>query len=166
MKHMNKLEQLEAAYKKKNSKDIVRMLAVLMVLKESKELEYTTQTLYRCTNWVRKWVDRFNVDGLYDHPRSERPCVIPKKQMNSIMFKIMSTLFTPVMLQQTIFDSTGIKFHITHVRKIMRQYGMSAKTAQKYHINHASAIAVRSWAATHEKENSTPKKEWIHHCNA
>ena len=78
----------------------------------------------------------------------------------------MLTPFTPVMLQQTIFDSTGIKFHITHVRKIMRQYGMSAKTAQKYHINHASVTAVRSWAATHEKENCTPKKEWIHHCNA
>ncbi len=129
MKHMNKLEQLEAAYKKENSKDIVRMLAVLMVLKDGK-LEYTAQTLHRCTNWVRKWVDRFKVDGLYDHPRSERACVIPKKQMNYIMLKIMSTLFTPVMLQQTIFDSTGIKFHITHVRKIMRQYGMSAKTAQ------------------------------------
>ncbi len=130
MKHMNKLEQLEAAYKKENSKDIVRMLAVLMVLKDGKELEYTAQTPYRCTNWVRKWVDRFKVDGLYDHPRSGRPCVIPKKQMNYIMLKIMSTLFTPVMLQQAIFDSTGIKFHTTHVRRIMRQYGMSAKTAQ------------------------------------
>ena len=44
---MNKLEQLEAAYKKENSKDIVRMLAVLMVLKDGKELEYTAvQTGY------------------------------------------------------------------------------------------------------------------------
>ncbi len=161
MKHMNKLEQLEVAYKKENSKAAVRMLAVLMVLKEGKELEYTAQTLYRCTNWVRKWVDRFKVDGLdglYDHPRSGRPCVIPKKQMDSIMFKIMLTLFTPVMLQQTIFDSTGIKFHITHVRKIMRQYGMSAKTAQKYHVNHASVTAVRSWQQRMKKRIPHLKK--------
>ena len=34
MKHMDKLEQLEAAYKKENSKVAVRMLAVLMVLKD------------------------------------------------------------------------------------------------------------------------------------
>ena len=161
MKYMDKLEQLEAAYKKENSKVAVRMLAVLMVLKDGKELEYTAQTLHRCTNWVRKWVDRFKVDGfdgLYDHPRSGRPCVIPKKQMDSIMFKVMLTLFTPVMLQQTIFYSTGIKFHITHVRKIMRQYGMSAKTTQKYHINHASVIAVRSWQQRMKKRIPCLKK--------
>jgi len=52
MKHMDKLEQIEAAYKKENSKVAVRMLAVLMVLKDDKELEYTAQTLHRCTNWV------------------------------------------------------------------------------------------------------------------
>jgi len=84
------------------------------------------------------------LDGLYYHPRSGRPCAIPKKQMDSIMSRAMLTLFTPVMLQQIIFDSTGIKFHITHVRKIMHQYDMSAKTAQKYHINHASVTDVCS----------------------
>ena len=38
---MNKLESLEAAYKKENSKVAVRMLAVLMILKDGKELEHT-----------------------------------------------------------------------------------------------------------------------------
>jgi len=74
------------------------------------------------------------------------------------MFKVMLTLFTPAMLQQTIFYSTGIKFHITHVRKIMRQYGMSAKSAQKYHINHASVAAVRSWQQRMKKRISRLKK--------
>jgi transposase len=161
MKHMDKLEQLETAYKKENSKVAVRMLAVLMILKDGKDLEHTAKTLHRCTNWVRKWVDRFKVDGLdglYDHPRSGRPCAIPKKRIDSIMFKAMLTLFTPVMLQQTIFYSTGIKFHITHVRKIMHQYGMSAKTAQKYHINHASVTAVRSWQQRMKERISRLKK--------
>ncbi len=39
------------------------------------------------------------------------------------MSKAMLTLFTPIMLQQSIFYSTGVKFHITHIRKIMHQYG-------------------------------------------
>ena len=119
---------------------ILRMLAVLMILKDGKELEHTAKTLHRCTNWVRKWTSRFEVDGLdglYDHPRSGRPRTIPKKKMDCIMSKAMLTLFTPVMLQQAISYSTGVKFHITYIRKIMHQYGMSAKTAQKYHINHA-----------------------------
>ncbi len=145
---MNELESLEAAYKKENSKVTVRMLAVLMILKDGNELQFTAKTLHHCTNWVRKWVARFEVDGidgLYDHRRSGRPCTISKKRMDSIMSKVILTLFTPVMLQQSIFYSTGVKFHISHIRKIMHQYGMSAKSAQKYHINRASVSAVKSW---------------------
>ena len=56
-----------------------------------------------------------------------------------------NTIHTCNVLQQSIFYSTGVKFHITHIRKIMHQYGISAKSAQKYHINHASISAVRSW---------------------
>ncbi len=46
---MNKLESLEASYKKENSKVAVRMFAVLMILKDGKELEHckdTAQTGY------------------------------------------------------------------------------------------------------------------------
>ena len=109
---MNKLESLEAAYKKENSKVAVRMLAVLMVLKDGKEIEHTAKTLHHCTTWVRKWVSRFEghgLDGLYDLPRSGRPRTIPQKRLDAIMSKAMLTLFTPVMLQQSIFYSTGIK---------------------------------------------------------
>lgn len=158
---MDKLESLETAYKKENSKVAVRMLAVLMILKDGKELEHTAKTLRHCTNWVRKWVDRFEeygLDGLYDLPKSGRPRTISKIKMNSIMSKVILTLFTPVMLQQTIFYSTGVKFHITHIRKIMHQYGMSAKSAQKYHINHASISAVRSWQQRIKKRISRLKK--------
>ncbi len=82
MKFMNKLEQLEAAYKKENSKVAVRMLAVLMVLKDDKDVQYTAQTLHRCTNWVRNWVDRFKVDGLdglYDQPKERKTMCNPKE---------------------------------------------------------------------------------------
>ena len=159
---MNKLEHLEHAYKKENSKVAVRMLAVLMILKDGKELEYTAKTLHHCTNWVRKWVERFEesgLDGLYDLPKSGRPRIISKKRIDSIMSKAMLTLFTPIMLQQSIFYSTGVKFHITHVRKIMHQYGMSAKSAQKYHINHASVSAVRSWQQRIKKKISRLKTD-------
>ncbi len=141
MRCMNNLESLEAAYKKENSRVAVRMLAVLMILKDGKELEHTAQTLHRCTNWVRKWVDRFEeygLDGIYDLPKSGRPRIISKKRMDSIMSKAIPTLFTPVMLQQTILHSTGIKFHITHVRKTMHQYAC----LQKLHKNITSIMQV------------------------
>ena len=71
----------------------------------------------------------------------------------------MSTLFTPIMLQQTIDHFTGVKLHITHIRKIMHQCGMSAKTAQKYHINRASISVVRSWQQRIKKRISCLKED-------
>ncbi len=159
---MNKPEALDAAYKKENSKATVRMLAVLMILKDGKDIQYTAKTLHHCKNLVRRWVSRFEehgLDGLYDLPRGGRPKTISKKRMDCIMSKAMLTLFTPVMLQQSIFYSTGIKFHIAHIRKIMHQYGMSAKTAQGYHINHASVSAVKSWQQRIKKRVSLLKED-------
>ena len=45
MRCMNNLESFEAAYKKENSKVAVKMLAVLMILKDGKELEHTAQDI-------------------------------------------------------------------------------------------------------------------------
>ncbi len=138
------------------------MLAVLMILKDGKELEHTAQTLHRCTNWVRKWVDRFEeygLDGLYDLPKSGRPGIISKKRMDSIMSKAIPTLLTPVMLlQQSIFYSHRNKISYNLHPKDNASVGMSAKTAQKYHINHASISAVKSWQQRIKKRIPRLKK--------
>ena len=71
---MNKLESLEIAYKKEKSKVAIRMLAVLMILKDGHDIQYTAKTLHHCTNWVRRWVSRFEehgINGLYDIPKVE-----------------------------------------------------------------------------------------------
>ena len=158
---MNKLDALEKAYKKEKTHVAVRMLAVLLVLRDGMDIQHTATTVHHCKTWVRKWVNRFEaqgVDGLYDLPRSGRPRIISKQKMDNIMSKATKTLFTPAMLQQTVLHSTGIKFHITHIRKIMHSYGMSAKSVQKYHINHASISAVRSWQQRMKKRISRLKK--------
>ena len=64
---MNKLEQLEKAYKKERSSIAsTRMLAVLIVCKDGKQVQETANILRHCPNWVRMWVDR--LDGLRDRP--------------------------------------------------------------------------------------------------
>ena len=145
------------AYKKENSKVAVRMPAVLMILKDGKDIQYAAKTLHRCTNRVRRRASRFGeygLDGLYGLPRSGRPETVSKKGMDCIMSKATLTLFTPVMLQQSIFYSTGTRFHITHIRKIMHQLAC----LQKLHKDITSimqCICCEKLAATHQKENFT-----------
>ncbi len=99
MKYMNKLESLETAYRKEHTDVAMRMIAVLLILKNGKDVQTVAKNLCYCTNWVRKWVGRFEVDGLCTLPRSSRPRLISKKRRDSIISKAMSTLFTPIMLQ-------------------------------------------------------------------
>lgn len=48
----------------------------------------TANYLMRCPNWVAKWVDRYReggIDALRDRPRTGRPPIIPKKDLDEFM---------------------------------------------------------------------------------
>ena len=165
---MNKLESLETAYKKENSKVAVRMLAVLMILRDGKDIQYTAKTLHRCTNWVRKWTSRFEehgINGLYDLPKSGRPGRIPKKRMDSIMSKTMLTLFTPVMpaAKYLLFHKSKIS-HNSH-QKDNAPVWYVCKNRTKISYQSCNDICGEKLATTYQKDNLTPKREWIYHCN-
>ena len=63
------------------------------------------------------------------------------KILYRIMAKVAYCGIMPVDLQQRIQKETGVKLHITYVRKIMRLYNLSPKVAQKIHINRADKEA-------------------------
>jgi len=48
-------------------------------------------------------------------------------------------------MQQQMRDELGADFHTGHVRRIMREYGMTTKTAQMIHASHATAGQVEGW---------------------
>ncbi len=79
MKYMNKLESLETAYRKEHADVAIRMIAVIMILKNGKDVQTVAENLCYCTNWVRKWVGRFEVDGLCTLQRSSRQINLKEK---------------------------------------------------------------------------------------
>ena len=62
-------------------------------------------------------------------------------------------------LQQRIRKETGVKLHITYVRKIMRQYNLSPKAPQKVHVNRAGKKAVQNWKYRFNKRVSRLEPE-------
>ena len=72
-----KREELEKAYRKeKDSRVILRMLAVHMVRVRKMSVSETAANLIRSDRWVHTWLERFDaggLDGLWDLPRSGRP---------------------------------------------------------------------------------------------
>lgn len=119
-----KREELERACREEKDRKVRnRMLAVRMVLVHNLSVEETTDYLMQCPNWVRNWLRRYDEggpDGLRDLPRSGRPRRIPSDTVDGIVARVAGSGITPKGLQRIMHEETGVKLHITYVRKIMR----------------------------------------------
>ena len=62
-------------------------------------------------------------------------------------------------MQENIRKDAGVKLHITYVRKIMHQYGLSPKVPRKVHVNRANKKAVQNWKYRFNKRVSRLEKE-------
>ena len=155
---VTKREELEKAYRKeKDSRVILRMLAVHMVRVRKMSVSETAANLMRSDRWVHTWLERFDaggLDGLRDLPRSGRPPKIPREIMARIIEQAVQPQCTPRELQKIIREDTGTRLYITNVRKAMRRHGLTPKIPQKVHINRAGKEAVRGWQYRFDKRVS------------
>ena len=158
-----KLEELEKAYKKeKDYKIRIRMVTVRMVRVRNMSVNETADIQGRRPNWVRNWLCRFDdggLKGLRDLPRCGRPRRIPLDIIDGIIAKVSSRRITPLELQQSIRKDTGVKLHITYVRKIMHRHNLSPKAPRKIHVNRADKKAVQNWKYRFNRRVSRLEKD-------
>ena len=156
-------EDLKKAYRKeKDPRVIKRMAAVNMVCVCGDSIHETADRLMQCPNWVSMWVERFREGGitaLRDLPRSGRPPKVGHEEMEQIMDKAARSRTGAVGLQQDIRQKTGTVFHITYIRKLMHEYGLTPKTSTRIHINRADNKTVNSWRYRVKKQISRLKSE-------
>ena len=124
------------------------MLAVRTVRIRGLGVEETAENLMRCLNWVRMWVELYDLvgfNGLRDLPWCGRLRHVPILTLDQIISDIGRSRITPVRLQQAIRGKTDRKLHIAYVRKIMCGHTMSPKASQMIHIRRAGGRAVKNW---------------------
>ena len=132
-----KREDLEKAYRKeKDSGAMLRMLAVHMVRMREMGIGETAASLMRSERRVRKWLRCFDtggLNGLRGLPRTGRPPKIPREIMARIIERSVQPECTLRELQKTVRGETGIRLHMTNVRKIMRRYRLTPKVPEGPH---------------------------------
>ena len=130
-----KREELEKAYRKeKDSRVILRMLAVHMVRVRKMSVSEAAANLMRSDRWVHTWLERFDaggLDGLRDLPRSGRPPKIPREIMARIIEQAVQPQCTPRELQKIIREDTGTRLYITNVRKAMRRHCLTPRSRRR-----------------------------------
>ena len=156
-----KREELEKACKKIH-KVRTRLVAVRMVRVLNISVEETANLQVHCPTWVRDWLrcyDEGDIEGLRDLPRCERPRRILQDTLDRIMAKVVYCGIMHVDLQQRIRKKTGVKLHITYVRKIMHRHNRSPKALWKIHVNRANKKAVQNWKYRFNRRVSRLEKD-------
>jgi putative transposase len=121
-----------------------RMLLVLDVAYHGKIAAHVARDLHRNRSWACKWLKRYDeegIEGLRDRPKSGRPMELSAE----IEYEIKTILresnqgWTTKQVEELIIKETGIKYHYTHIYRILRRWGFKQKVPRKVHVNTASA---------------------------
>ena len=120
------------------------MLLVLNVVYNNIIPAHATKDLHRSRAWASDWLKRYDkegIEGLRDRTKSGRPTEIPE----DIEYQIKKELsrskqgWTTKQVEELIIKKSGIKYHYTHIYRILRKWGFKQKKVpRKVHVNAAS----------------------------
>jgi transposase len=120
-----------------------RMLLVLNVVYQGKKSAHVATDLHRNRVWACVWLKRYEKEGLgglKDKPRAGRPSDLSKEDICSIKTTLKESNhgWTTKQVEDLIVKKSGIKYHHTHIYRILRKWGFKQKVPRKVHINTAS----------------------------
>jgi transposase len=131
-----------------------RMLLVLNVVYNNIIPAHATKDLHRSRAWASDWLkrhDKEGIDGLKDRQKSGRPTEIPEDIEYQIKKELSSSKqgWTTKQVEELIIKKSGIKYHYTHIYRILRKWGFKQKVPRKVHVN----------TATIEEKNGFKKRQ-------
>jgi putative transposase len=126
-----------------NTKVRERLLLVLKVKHDDMFPAHAADQLHRGRPWALYWLDRFSkegINGLKDRLKSGRPAEIPKDVAVRIRKELLESKqgWTTKQVRDIIFREGGVRYHYTHVYRILHKWGFRQKVPRKVHVNTAS----------------------------
>jgi putative transposase len=138
-------ESFEKIYRcEQDIKTKERMLLVLNVIYQRKiSAAEVARDLHRSKSWASDWLKRYQkegIDGLKDRTKSGRPPELSEETSYQIKkeLKENSQGWTTKQVEELIIKKSGIKYHYTHIYRILRKWGFKQKVPRKVHVNTAS----------------------------
>src|SRR4051794_17420245 len=119
------------------------MLLVLNVVYQGKISAHVARDLHRNRTWACVWLKRYEkegLEGLKNKPKTGRPSELSEEDIYSIKttLKESNQGWTTKQVEELIIKKSGIKYHYTHIYRILRKWGFRQKVPRKVHINTAS----------------------------
>ena len=137
--------RFEKLYRSENDANLKeRMLLILNVVYDKQIPTQVARDLHRSKTWASDWLKRYReegIEGLKNRTKSGRPPDILKETVYEIRKELASSKqgWTTKQIQDLIVKkSGGIRYHYTHIYRLMHKWGFKQKVPRKVHVNTAS----------------------------
>ena len=137
--------RFEKLYRSEDNSNVKeRMLLVLNVIYENQITAQVARDLHRSKTWASDWLKRYReegIEGLKDRTKSGRPPDISSEVVYEIKKELSSRKegWTTKQVEDLIVkQSGGIRYHYTHIYRLMHKWGFKQKIPRKVHVNTAS----------------------------
>ena len=119
------------------------MLLILNVVYQGKISAQVARDLHRSKAWASYWLKRYDkegIKGLKTRQKSGRPTEISEEVRYQIKKELKESNqgWTTKQAEELIVKKSGIKYHYTHIYRILRKWGFKQKIPRKVHVNTAS----------------------------
>jgi putative transposase len=110
-----------------------RMLLVLNVVYNNIIPSQAARDLHRSRAWASDWLKRYDeegIEGLKDRTKSGRPIGMSEEiiyQIKKELKESNSYGWTTKQVEELIIKKSGIKYHYTHIYRILRKWGFKQK---------------------------------------
>ena len=131
-------------YKKENDPKVKERLLLIIKVREDKQIPFrVVKEMHRSNPWASDWLIRYDkegLEGLRNRTKSGRPSEISEE----ISYQIKKELkennkgWTTKQVEELIIKKSGVKYHYTHIYRILRKWGFKQKVPRKIHVNTAS----------------------------
>lgn len=132
-------------YKKEKDPKVKERLLLVIRVKCDHQIPYrVVKEMNRSNPWASDWLkkryDDEGIEGLKDRTKSGRKPELPEE----IEYEIKTILrennqgWTTKQIEELIIRESGIRYHYTHIYRIVKKWGFKQKVPRKVHVNTAS----------------------------
>ncbi|MER5176307.1 MAG: helix-turn-helix domain-containing protein [Candidatus Nitrosocosmicus sp.] len=99
--------------------------------------------MHRSNPWASDWLKRYDkegLEGLKDRAKSGRPPKLSKETSYQSKQELSNSKqgWSTKQAEELIVKKSGIKYHYTHIYRVLRKWGFKQKVPRKVHVNTAS----------------------------
>ena len=136
--------KLVSLYKKENDSKVKERLLLIIKVREDGQIPFrVVKEMHRSNPWASDWLKRYDkegIEGLKDRTKAVDRPEISKETSYQIKKELKENNqgWTTKQVEELIIKKSGIKYHYTHIYRILRKWGFKQKVPGKIHVNTAS----------------------------